>query len=125
MRRSQQVKKIIKLVGTTCERQFSKKRPALLWLHLQGLQPKQIDRESEASRDFFERFAQHAFASKRREHMCSIIFSSDTEIEHQRIPLNGKKQRYLGAEGRLRGFDNLRCRFGNVLVLSPELEAQM
>jgi hypothetical protein len=72
VRPNQQVKKIMKLISTTCERQFSKRRPALLWLHLQGLEPGQIDSSPHWANDLFRTLARHAFTSERRSHVSSL-----------------------------------------------------
>jgi hypothetical protein len=119
MRPNQQAKKIMKLVSTTCERQFSKRRPALLWLHLQGLEPHQIDQDPDWANAFFEMLARHAFMNERRNHVSSLVFTSDSELEHQHVPYQGKDRRPLNAAGHLKGFDNLRCRFPPVHILAP------
>ncbi len=80
MRTNQQAKKIMKLVSTTCERQFSKRRPALLWLHLQGLAPGQIDSNPEWASAFFQMLARHAFTNNRRDHLASLVFTSDADL---------------------------------------------
>ncbi len=119
LRPNQQAKKIMKLISSTCERQFSKQRPALLWLHLQGLRHGQIEGDLEDSSGFFRRFARHAFASERRSHLTSVMFSGDSAIEHQRIFLAGKTPRHVEASGRVQGYDNHRCRFGTIHVFAP------
>jgi len=119
MRPNQQAKKIMKLVSTTCERQFSKRRPALLWLHLQGLEPGQIDDDPDWATHFFKMLARHAFTSERRNHVSSLVFTSDTELDHQHVSHREKDRRYVNAAGHLKGYDNQRCRFGPVHILSP------
>jgi hypothetical protein len=119
MRSNQQAKKIMKLISSTCERQFSKQRPALLWLHSQGLQHGLIDSDPEDSSGFFRRFARHAFTNERRNHVSSIMFSGESAIEHQRIVIEGKRPRHVEAGGRIQGFDNSRCRFGKTYALAP------
>jgi hypothetical protein len=119
MRPNQQAKKIMKLVSTTCERQFSKRRPALLWLHLQGLGPGQIDNDPDWATHFLEMLARHAFTSERRNHVSSLVFTSDTEIDHRHVRHQGKDRRHVNASGHLKGFDNQHCRFGPVHILSP------
>ena len=119
MRPNQQAKKIMKLVSTTCERQFSKRRPALLWLHLQGLDPNQIDNDPDSMAEFLEALARHAFTSERRNHLSSLVFTSDTELDHERIGYRGKDRRRVNAIGHLKGYDNKRCRFGTFHILSP------
>ncbi|MFG3595739.1 hypothetical protein [Bradyrhizobium sp. RDI18] len=119
MRPNQQTKKIMKLVSTTCERQFSKQRPALLWLHLQGLEPRQIDDDPNWANAFFEMIARHAFTNDRRNHVSSLVFTSDSELGHQQVRHQGRDRRMANAAGHLKGFDNKRCRFGPVHILAP------
>jgi hypothetical protein len=119
LRPNQQAKKIMKLISTTCERQFSKQRPALLWLHLQGLEPRQIDNDPDWATHVFAMLARHAFTSERRNHVSSLVFTSDTELDHQHVRHQGKDRRYVNAAGQLKGYDNQRCRFGPVHILSP------
>jgi hypothetical protein len=119
MRPNQQAKKIMKLISSTCERQFSKQRPALLWLHLQGLEHGRMEGDPDDSQGFFRRFARHAFMNERRNHVSSIMFSGESAIEHQRIFVEGKTPRHVEAAGRIQGFDNVRCRFGKVHVFAP------
>ena len=69
MRPNQQAKKIMKLVSTTCERQFSKRRRIRLCLHLQGMGPGQIDNDPDWATHFLEMLARHAFTSERRNHV--------------------------------------------------------
>ena len=121
MRTNQQAKKIMKLVSTTCERQFSKRRPALLWLHLQGLAPGQIDSNPEWASAFFQMLARHAFTNNRRDHLASLVFTSDADLDHQSVLYRGRDRRRASAAGHLKGYDNKRCRFGTVQVLSPTL----
>jgi hypothetical protein len=124
MRPNQQAKKIMKLVSTTCERQFSKRRPALLWLHLQGLEPGQIDDDPDWVTNTLRLFARHAFTSERRNHVSSLVFTSDTELDHQHVQYQGKDRRRVNATGHLKGYDNQRCRFGPVHILSPLLSSK-
>jgi hypothetical protein len=119
MRPNQQTKKIMRLISATCERQFSKRRPALLWLHLQGLEPSQIDNDPSWIIDNFKMLARHSFTNERRDHLSSLVFTSDTELDHQHIRHQGRDRRYVNAAGHLKGYDNQRCRFGPVHILSP------
>jgi hypothetical protein len=119
MRPNQQAKKIMKLVSTTCERQFSKQRPALLWLHLQGLESRQINNDPDWTARTLAKLARHAFENERRDHLASLVFTNDTELDHQRVEYRGKDRRQADAVGRVRGYDNNRCRFGQVQILSP------
>jgi len=119
MRPNQQAKKIMKLVSTTCERQFSKRRPALLWLHLQGLDPHQIDSDPDWAAQSLATLARHAFTSERRNHLSSLVFTSDAKLDHQYIQHQGKDRRHVYAAGHLKGYDNKRCRFGPINILSP------
>ncbi|WP_375787333.1 hypothetical protein ACE10Z_07385 [Bradyrhizobium sp. Pha-3] len=123
MRPNQQARKIMKLVSTTCDRQFSKQRPALLWLHLQGLDPGQIDRDSNGADHYFQTIARHAFTSERRTHVSSLVFTSDSDLEHDHTPVLGKDRRKVNAAGRAKGYDNLRCRFGIIHILAPQFSA--
>jgi len=122
-RPNQQAKKIMKLVSETCERQFTKQRPALLWLHLQGLDPSQIDNESDWAEDFFKMLARHAFLNERRNHVASLVFTSDSDLEHKQVKYLGKDRRHVNAAGHLRGYDNLRCRFAPTHILAPTVSS--
>jgi hypothetical protein len=119
IRANQQAKKIMRLVSTTCERQFSKRRPALLWLHLQGLDPSQIDDDPNWADGFFRMLARHAFTNERRSHVSSLVFTSDSDLDHRSVNYLGKDRRHVSAAGHLRGYDNPRCRFGAVHILAP------
>lgn len=119
MRPNQQAKKIMKLISSTCDRQFSKERPALLWLHLQGLSPERFADGKGEYIKYLAPFARHAFMNERRAHLRSIVFSGDTRMEHQQTLFQGNTARLAEASGRIQGFDNPRCRFGEVDVLAP------
>jgi hypothetical protein len=119
LRPNQQAKKIMKLISATCERQFSKERPALLWLHLQGLAPHQIDGDPDWAAEYVERFARYAFLSERRSHVSSLVFTSDSELDHHTVYYQGRDRRKLSAVGHVKGFDNKRCRFGPIHILAP------
>jgi hypothetical protein len=125
MRSNQQAKKIMKLVSTTCERQFSKQRPALLWLHLQGLEPSQIDSDPNWAESFFRMLARHAFTNDRRSHVSSLVFTSDSDLDHQHVNYLGKDRRHVSAAGHLKGYDNQRCRFGPVHILAPHFPSDV
>jgi hypothetical protein len=119
MKPNQQAKKVMKLISNTCERQFSKDRPALLWLHLQGLAPQQIESDPEWATKYVERFARYAFKSDRRSHLSSLVFTSDSELEHDTTYHQGRDRRKLSAVGHAKGFNNVRCRFGPIHILAP------
>ena len=123
MRPNQQAKKIMRLISTTCERQFSKRRPALLWLHLQGLEPSQIDSAPNWADSYFKMLARHAFTNDRRNHVSSLVFTSDSDLDHQHVNFRGKGRRQVSGAGRLRGYDNQRCRFGSVHILAPRFSS--
>jgi hypothetical protein len=118
MRPNQQAKKIMKLVSTTCERQFSKQRPALLWLHMQGLETSQIDLDPDWAANFFKMLTRHAFMSERRNHISSLVFTSDNEPDHQLVRSQGKNQRFVTSGGHIRKYENLNCSFGPIHILS-------
>jgi hypothetical protein len=119
MRPNQQAKKIMRLVSSTCERQFSKERPALLWLHLQGLEPAQIKHDAIWAESFLKMLARHAFTNDRRNHVSSLVFTGDSDLDHQHVNHLGKDRRRADAVGYLKGYDNPRCRFGQVHILAP------
>lgn len=123
MRPNQQAKKIMKLVSATCERQFSKKRPALLWLHLQGLEPTQIENDAIWAESFLKILARHAFTNDRRSHVSSLVFTGDSDLDHQQVNYLGKDSRRVNAIGHLKGYDNPRCRFGQVHILAPRFSS--
>jgi len=118
-RPNKQAKNILKMISKTCERQFTGTRPSVLWLHLQGLDPKRVDDDLNYAPVLFQRLAQHAFRSERRDHLTAITFSSDTDIDLGRAPFMGKDARVASAIGKVRGFDNPRCKFGQVPVFAP------
>jgi hypothetical protein len=122
-RPNQQAKKIMKLVSATCERQFTKRRPALLWLHLQGLDPSRIDDDPDWAEDFFEMLARHAFLNERRNHVASMVFTSDSNLEHRQLNYLDKDRRRVNAAGHLKGYDNQRCRFAPIHILAPIFSA--
>lgn len=119
MRPNRQAKTLFKLVSDTCERQFTLSRPAILWLHLQGLDPKRVDMDLNSTPEIFERLADHAFRSERRNHLAAITFSSDSDINIGHLPTSKKSARVVSSVGKVRGFDNPRCRFGQVPAFSP------
>lgn len=118
-RPNRQVKNLLKLISKTCERQFSRARPSVLWLHLQGLDPNLVDSDLNGTPDLFYRLANHAFRGEKRNHLTAIAFSSDTDIDIQRAPFRGKDARIASSIGKVRGFDNPHCKFGNVPVFPP------
>lgn len=117
-RPSRQAKNIFKLISRTCERQLSGSRPSVLWLHLQGLDPKRIDNDLNNSPDIMVRMAQHAFGNLERNHLTAIVFSSDADIKIGRIPHLGKTARVSTAAGKVRGFDNPNCKFGEMPIFT-------
>lgn len=118
-RTNQQLKKIMKLISATCERQFSKQRPGLLWLHLQGLHPAQMDNDPSGTDHLLQTFARHAFTNDRRNHIAALAFTSDSDLAHEQVHYLGKDRRSASAAGHLKGYDNLRCRFGQIPILAP------
>jgi hypothetical protein len=111
-RPNRQMKNVLKLISKTCERQFSGSLPSVLWLHLQGLDPIDVDDDINRTPDFMITMAQHAFGNLKRDHLTAIAFSSDSEIDVGRTPVSGKSARIVTAAGKVRGFDNADCRFG-------------
>ena len=120
-RPNRQVKNVLKLISRTCERQFSTTHPSVLWLHLQGLDPKRVDDDISSMPDFLVRMAQHAFSNSRRNHLAAIMFSSDSDVELGRAPLLRTSARAVVAAGKVRGFDNPYCRFGQFPIFTPTL----
>jgi hypothetical protein len=117
-RPNRQARNIFKLISRTCERQLSGLRPSVLWLHLQGLDPNRLDKDPGNSPDIMIRIAQHAFGTSKRDHLTAIVFSSDTDLMMDRIPHLGKSARVSTAAGKVRGFDNPNCRFGEFPIFS-------
>jgi hypothetical protein len=118
-RENRQAKNVLKLISKTCERQFTHTRPAVLWLHLQGLDPNSVDDDLNNVPDLFQRLAVQAFRSERRDHLAAIAFSSDTEINVGRAPVMGRNPRVASSTGKVRGFDNPRCKYGGIPVFAP------
>jgi hypothetical protein len=114
-RPNRQTKNVLKLVSKTCDRQFSGAHPSVLWLHLQGLDAGQV---GDGTPDFFATIARHAFRSSKRDHVAAIAFSSDTDIDLGWTPTQGRNTRVATAIGKVRGFDNPDCRFGQVPIFS-------
>jgi hypothetical protein len=125
IRANQQAKKIMRLISTTCERQFTKQRPALLWLHLQGLEPSQIDNDPDWADGFLRMLARYAFTGDRRRHVASLAFTSDADLDYQHVDYLGKDRRRVSAAGHLKGFDNQRCQFGPVHILAPAFSSDV
>jgi hypothetical protein len=119
LRPNQQQKKLLRLISETCERQFSKTRPSLLWLHLQGLEPPAGNARLDGPPLIYQKLARHAFQNQKRDHLSSLIFSTDTELDRQTIPFGGREVRAASATGRVEGFDNPQCRFGQTPVFVP------
>lgn len=120
-RPNRQMKNVLKLISRTCERQFSGSHPSVLWLHLQGLDPKRVDDNLNNTPDFIVTMAQHAFNNSRRDHLTAIMFSSDSDIEVGRTQILGKDARVATAAGKVRGFDNPHCKFGQFPIFTPTL----
>jgi hypothetical protein len=72
------LKKMMKIISEAGE-QFSKTRPAILWLHLLGMPDTQSISENEDMVDMFDRLLGHAFSLK-RDHISIVIFSSDMRL---------------------------------------------
>jgi hypothetical protein len=117
-RPNRQMKNVLKLISKTCERQFSGSLPSVLWLHLQGLDPNKIDDDLNRTPDFMIRMAQHVFGNSKRDHLAAIAFSSDSDIDVGRTPVFNKSVRMATAAGKVRGFDNGNCKFGQIPIFS-------
>lgn len=119
LKANKQTKNILKLISTTCERQFSGNRPALLWLHFQALDARRVDSEPDGVDALFERLARHAFRNEKRNHLCALACSSDSDIEIEPLRWEGRDVRAVASSGKVRGFDNMRCKFGQVPIFTP------
>jgi hypothetical protein len=119
LRPNLQVKKVLRLISNVSERQFTKKRPALLWLHLQGLRPEGMSVHIKEASPLFRRLAGHAFRSARRDHLLSLVLSSDEELEHTFVRVQGREVRTSLASGKVEGFDNPFCRYKQSPVFAP------
>lgn len=118
-RENRQAKNVLKLISKTCERQFTHALPAILWLHLQGLDPNSVDDDLKKVPDFLQRLVLETFRSERRKHLAAIAFSSDTEVAVGRTIVKDRNPRMVSSIGKVRGFDNPQCKFGQIPVFTP------
>jgi hypothetical protein len=121
-RENRQAKNVMKLISTTCERQFTKTRPGFLWLHLQALDANRFKGSLSEMLPSLERLARHTFGNNRRDHISSLIFSGDTELEPKRYQVGSRSARGVESTGYVKGFDNPRGKFPDIPAFAPLLQ---
>lgn len=89
------LKKMMRIISDAGE-QFSKKRPAILWLHLLAMPEAQSASGDEDMLNQFDRLLDHAF-SLRRDHISIVVLSSDTRLIHRKAL--GQTKRVRAADG--------------------------
>ncbi|WP_454651465.1 hypothetical protein [Bradyrhizobium liaoningense] len=90
------LKKMMRIISDAGE-QFSKTRPAILWLHLLGLPDHQSEGNDEGMLDMIDRLLDHAF-SRKRDYISIVVFSSDTRLVNKHT--FGTSKLIRGADGR-------------------------
>jgi hypothetical protein len=113
---SKEIKKIMRIISETCEKQFSKRLPAVLWLHLQGLDPYRLAPEGieKGTRTVLDNLARHAFGDPRRGHLSYLIFSSDTYLVARRALGQTRWVRAVDGNDETRCYRNPRSWYGNI-----------
>jgi hypothetical protein len=124
LRTSKQAKRIMRLIGDTCARQFSGTRPSVLWLHLQGLDPEPLKEPAKAGGTLaaLDHIARYAFKNPARNYLVSLILSSDTETTPERHVWFGQPARGVASTGYVKGFDNPWSRFDAAPVFGPIID---
>jgi hypothetical protein len=120
-RPNRQAKKVFRLISETCERQFSRSLPGILWLHLQALDPNLIGEDLEDNPDFFTKIAQHTFRNSSRSHIAAIALSTDSQLEIGRRQIGLQNARVAISAGKVRGFSNPNCSHGDFEPFNAEL----
>jgi hypothetical protein len=90
------LKKMMTIISEAGE-QFSRTRPAILWLHLLGMPDSQSDSEDGDIIDLFDRLLDHAFKPK-RDHISIVVFSSDMRLIDRKAL--GKSKFVRAADGK-------------------------
>jgi hypothetical protein len=103
------LKKVMKTISDA-GKQFSKMRPAILWLHLLGMPNWQSESNDESMLDMLDRLLDHAF-SPRRDHISLVIFSSDMRLVDKRAPGETKLFRAADGKNHKRVYANPHARF--------------
>jgi hypothetical protein len=103
------LKKMMTIISDAGE-QFSKTRPALLWLHLLGMPHSQSKSEDEDLLDLFDRLLDHAFKPK-RDHISIVIFSSDMCLVDRKALGHSKFVRAADGKNHKRFYANPSARF--------------
>jgi hypothetical protein len=114
------LKKMMKIISEAGE-QFSKTRPAILWLHLLGMPDSQSASEDEDMIDLFDRLLGHAFSPK-RDHISIVIFSSDMRLIDRKALGYSKLVRAADGKNHKRFYANPHTRFP--LTRNPDNASQ-
>jgi len=90
------LRKMMKIISDAGE-QFSRARPAILWLHLLGMPDWQSESDDGAMLDMLDRLLDHAFSPK-RDHISIAVFSSDMRLVDRKA--HGETKLVRAADGR-------------------------
>ena len=90
--------------------QFSKTRPAILWLHLLGMPDAQSESDDDGMLDMMDRLLDHAFSSK-RDHISIVVFSSDTRLIDRRTLGQSRLVRAADGKNHKRFYANPNAKF--------------
>lgn len=103
------LKKIMRIISDAGE-QFSKTRPAILWLHLLSMPDSQSASDDEDMLNVMDRLLDHAF-SRKRDHISIVVFSSDTRLVDRRALGQSKLIRAADGTNHKRFYANPTARF--------------
>lgn len=103
------LKKMMRIISEASE-QFSKTRPAILWLHLLGMPDHQSEGDDEGMLDMLDRLLDHAFSHK-RDYISIVVFSSDTRLIDRRAFGKSKLIRTADGKNHKRFYANPNARF--------------
>ncbi|MBR0851858.1 hypothetical protein JQ543_29255 [Bradyrhizobium diazoefficiens] len=103
------LKKIMRTISDAGE-QFSKTRPAILWLHLLGMPDTQSASDDEDMLNVIDTLLDHAFSQK-RDHISIVVFSSDTKFVDRRALGQSKLIRAADGKNHKRFYANPSAKF--------------
>jgi hypothetical protein len=106
---SKTLKKMMRIISDAGE-QFSKTRPAILWLHLLALPASQSQSDDEGMLDMFDRLLDHAFGP-RRSHISIVVFSSDMHLTNRKAMGASKEFRAADGKNHRRFYANPNAKF--------------
>jgi hypothetical protein len=103
------LKKMMRIISEAGN-QFSKTRPAILWLHLLGMPDWQSEANDEEMLEILNSLLDHAF-SRNRDHISMVIFSSDMRAVDRRAFGETKFIRAIDGKNHKRVYANPNARF--------------